>query len=209
MICSKYFNFEGDFMIEITNTLKMKQSIFYLLLVLVAILIMSSCSKKPIEIEEVETSTQKFYYGGIFSPCDADPQIFMNIDVLKKYCNRNNRLEDLLDMDSINFTSFMPCHPFSIRTESDSDSTNNEINWDFKISMGSEGYQVEWRETPLSIKPIEVEIGFQERGKFPFWHFYKGYEVQTSEVQTVTVLFFNSWVGGCIHDYYVWELVES
>jgi len=183
----------------------MKQSIFYLFIVLVTLLTITSCSKKPIKLLESEPQIQKFYYGGIYNGCDADFQIFMNIDSLKKYCNRNNRLNDLLETDSL--ISSLSCQPVPLRTTSYNDSTNNEINWDFKISI-STGYQVEWRETPLSIKPVEVKTGFMERGKFPFAQFYKGYEVQTSDVQTITILFFNYWVGGCIHDYYVWELVE-
>jgi len=133
-----------------------------------------SCSKKTVIMDETETSTQKFYYGGIYNACDWDPQIFMNIDSLKKYCNRNNRLLDLLDTDSIsqaNFTSYMPCQ--SVPTTYD----NPIGNWDFKISMGVDGYQLDWYKTPLSIEPVEVEIGFRERGKYPFTEFYKGYEV--------------------------------
>jgi len=188
----------------------MKQSILYLSIFFAALMLyITSCSKKPVEIEEVVTSTQKFYYGGIPNVCDFDFQIFMTIDSLKKYCNRNNRLDDLLDTD--NFLSAMPCQPASITGDNsitNNDTIDNETIWDFKISRSND-YQVEWRETPLSIQPVEVEIGFQERGKFPFTQFYKGYEVQISENQTMTILFFNYYIGGCIHDYYVWELVEN
>jgi len=115
----------------------MKQSIFHLLIVFTTIsLTIISCSKKPVEIE---TSTQKVYYGGIYNACDFDPQIFMNIDSLKKYCSKDNRLDDLLEMDSINqasFTSALFCQPATILDDdpiTNSNPISNEINWDFKI----------------------------------------------------------------------------
>lgn len=182
----------------------MKQSIFYLFIVIATILTITSCSKKPIKLLESDPPVQEIYFGGIYNGCDPNFHIFMNIDSLKKYCNRNNRLNDLLVEDS-NFPSSLNC-------QNPNNEFNyliiNEENWDFKISI-TNGYQVEWRETPLSIQPIEVETGFRQPGKYPFAHFYKGYEFQISEDQTLTVLFFNEWVGGCIHDVYVWELVEN
>ncbi len=131
--------------------------------------------------------------------CDFNPQFNVNIDSLKKHCSADISLSDLLNSDSLRQSNFKTCMI---------ESFTNEINWDFKITIELDGYQLDWQKTPLSIQSVEVETGFQERGKYPFSQFYKGYEVQISDSQTITVLFFNAWVGGCLHDFYVWELVE-
>jgi len=79
----------------------------------------------------------------------------------------------------------------------------DEKNWDFKIGS----HQLEWHETPISTQPVQAKTVY-EGGRFPFIHFYGGYEVKISENQALTALFFNGQIGGCIHDYYVWEFVE-
>jgi len=187
----------------------MRSSIFYLSIFFTTlILISSSCSKKPVEIEETEASVPKVYSGGFYNACHFG-SIYFNIDTLISYCSFPNSLDDLIgteDTHDLSEAIYRVCLD-DFPSGNESDILADENNWDFKTSPGS-NYKLEWRKAPLSQQPVEAKTKF-EGGKYPFTQFYNGYKIQISENQVLTLLFFNVFIGGCLHDYMVWEYVET
>lgn len=175
----------------------MKQSVSYFSLFIIVIqFTIMSCSKNPVKMGETVTAFPQFYSGVIYNYCDPSPQIHFSINSIRLYCS-NSSLNDMFDADSLNQNNFKAC----------TQPLGDENNWDFILTTGASGYELVWRETPVSVKPVQAKTVF-EGGKYPYMQFYKGYEVKISENQALTMLFFNGYVGGCIHDYYIWELVD-
>lgn len=173
-----------------------------------------SCSKKSIKTEEVEPVATKIYSGGYYNYCGSGP-FYFNIDSLLLNCPFPYSLDELLDSSTMGPTGLVlnkdkrhtNCEPKSIAV--------NESNWDFSITIGIQismaiqnGYELEWQKTPLSQQPITVKT-IHEGGKYPFPQFLNGYEIQISGKKTLTLLFFNIYIGGCVHDYMVWEYIEE
>jgi len=187
----------------------MKQAIFYIpFLLSILMLSISSCSKKPIETEEAQIAEPNIYSGVFYNYCDPGP-IYFNIDSLVSNCPFQGSLDELIDLDSLRVKGLtqsedeqpLGCQPKPIVID--------ESNWNFSITIAwDNGYDVDWLILPLSQQSIEVKTTF-ENGKYPFPRFLNGYEIQISENKALTLLFFNTYIGGCIHDYMVWEYVES
>lgn len=178
----------------------MKKANFYLLVVFTTILTISSCSKKPVELEESETSNQKVYSGKFVNYCDLGP-IYFNIDSLISNCPFPYGLDEQIFSESTELNSFtlikdkltIKCEPKPINIDGG--------NWDFSITKGN-GYDLEWFKEPLS-----QQLTIINDEKFPT--FLNGYKIQITENKALTLLFFNFYTGGCIYDSMTWEYVET
>lgn len=81
----------------------MKKSIFYISLLLVT-LSLTSCSKKPVEMEVVQTVTKKVYSGSVSIGCYMDPVAY-SIDSLINNCSDNKLLVELTSFRDIKVTT--------------------------------------------------------------------------------------------------------
>jgi len=176
----------------------MKKSIVYVsFLAAMLILSLTSCSKKPVEMEEIETVTKKVHSGAVYMQCYEGPYYF-NIDSLIKNCSVAESLEDNVPYSTCKF-DFDPHQLADIN------------NFDFKVTRGSNSsehfFNLELTDTPISQKSAEAQT-VSEGGKYPYVQFYNGYEIQIGENKKLTLFFFYAHVAGCLHDAMAWEYVE-
>jgi len=177
----------------------MKKSIFYISFLLVTLMLtLTSCSKKAIEMEEVETTLMKVHSGSVYMQCYEGPYHF-NIDSLIKNCSVAKSLEDSVPYSTCNYD-------FGAHKLADIN------NFDFKVIRGSNMsdiiFNLELTNTPISQKSAEAKT-ISEGGKYPFVQFYNGYEIQISENKKLTLFFFYAHVAGCLHDAMAWEYEET
>jgi len=180
----------------------MKQSVFYLLIVLATIsLTSSSCSKKPVEVEEVEPVTKKVYSGSVRVSCETAP-IAYNLDSLINNCSDNKFLSEISSLKDI--TSCV--HYFN-----DIEHLVGHKNWDFKASITPDDCNLKWNELSSIEQPIQVNTitEFEGNENISIGFFTNGCDIQISEKQNLTLLFFDLPIQGCSLYSMVWEYVET
>jgi len=178
----------------------MKKSIFYISFLFVTLMLsLTSCSKKPVEMEEVETVVKKVQSGSVSVGCVTD-LIAYNIDSLITNCSDNKFLNEISS-----FKDIMEC----IHYERDSNLVGQN-NWDFKASISPDGCNLEWNESSSIQQPIQINSMAEYEGdeKVSIGYFTNGCEIQITEKQTLTLLFFDLPIQGCPLYSMVWEYVE-
>lgn len=140
-------------------------------------------------MEELNTDTLKVFSGGIDMDCRDSP-CFFRIDSLIENCSIAKKLDD---RDAF-FSACIGSHKLV------------GINdFDFKVT---EYYKLEWNNTPISQRPVEAKTILQD-SKYIYSYFYHGYEIQISENQFLTLLFFDAFITNNNAVFMVWEYVET
>lgn len=166
--------------------LNVTKPLLYLLLFFATIsLIISSCSKKEVVANNIHS-------GGVYIQCDEGPYFF-SIDSLIQNCSLAESLNESVPL-------FGNCI-----IDSDAHKLVDIDNFDFKVTRA---YRLEWANSLISQKPVEAKTVL-DSDKYPSTQFYNGYEIQLSENEVLTLLFFNAIAAGCWHDVMVWEYVET
>lgn len=84
-------------------------------------------------------------------------------------------------------------------------------NWDFKASITPDDCNLIWNESSSIQQPIQINTiaEYEEAEKLTIGYFTNGCEIQISEKQSLTILFFDKPIQGCPLYSMVWEYVET
>jgi len=147
-----------------------------------------------------------FLYGSVYFACDMGPYQF-SIDSLIANCSAPGSLSDSLNIEAFVFqdSSLVRCTYDFI-----ADQLSDVNNPDFTISRSLDGqtFEASWAITIDSITATNFsnETIILENGMYPF---YNAYKVNISQDSLMHLYFFNSYIGGCLHDLMVWELTTN
>ena len=144
-----------------------------------------------------------FLYGSVYFACDMGPYQF-SIDSLIANCSAPGSLSDSLSIEAFGFqdSSLVRCTYDFI-----ADQLSDNNNPDFTISRSLDGqtFEASWTITIDNTSSINFtnDVVSLEEGMYPF---YNGHQVNISQDSLLHLYFFNTYIGGCLHDLMVWEL---
>lgn len=178
----------------------MKKSVIYLSMLLATFMLtIASCSKKIVEMKESVPVIKKIHSGSVSVGCATEP-IAYNLDSLINNCSENKLLSEITSFRDIIECVYYDRDP----------NLAGENNWDFKASITPDNCNLTWNESSSIQQPIEINsITEYEGNEVSLGYFTNGCEIQISEKQNLTLLFFDLPIQGCPLYSMVWEYVET